>query len=493
MAIDQHVIETQAAEDGAYTFRDESTLGTRMQLLFVADTCAAARDAAMAVRAEIDRLDLILNGRRRDSELFALNTSAVHRASPELFTVVSAAESWLQASRGAFSGRLGRIIELWRRAVDAPPDRAHAAKLARAAASAHVALDAATRTIARPEAVAFALDGIAKGWIVDRAFQVARAMPGVRGALVDIGGDVRCGGRAPSQAGWSAGIPDPRLPFDNAPLVATAHLIEHAIATSGRGPRDRRIDGLRYSPTLSPFDGWPIAHHVSTSVIAHSATDADALATALLVLPHDQALALAEEQRVVARIEPSDGVAAWTRLAQDAAVPAHFTAVRARDTAGTASDSKQWGDGWQALATFTAPRRQLIRDPQFRSPYMAMWITDLDNNPIRTLILVGKRADWQKDNFIWWSMNRASIERLVSTRSMSTSGAGVYNVFWDGVDDAGKTVAAGTYVLHVETSRERGQHTYRSLTLDFGKFQRFTEVLPPTEEGGGLRVGFDHY
>ena len=90
-------------------------------------------------------------------------------------------------------------------------------------------------------------------------------------------------------------------------------------------------------------------------------------------------------------------------------------------------------------------------------------------------------------------MNRASSERLVSTRSMSTSGAGVYNVFWDGVDDRGEPVRAGKYVLHVETSRERGKHTYRSLTLDFTRAERFVSVLAPTEEGGGLRVSFDHY
>ena len=76
---------------------------------------------------------------------------------------------------------------------------------------------------------------------------------------------------------------------------------------------------------------------------------------------------------------------------------------------------------------------------------------------------------------------------------MSTSGAGVYNVFWDGVDDRGEIVPADTYVLHVETSRERGKHTYRSLTLDFSAAARFVNELPPTEEGGGLRVAFDHY
>jgi len=498
MLLDQAVIESLAVEDGAYAFRDEAVLGTRMQLLFVADTFAAARDAAMAVRAEIDRLDLILNSRRAQSEVFALNHSTTHRASPELFAVVAAAEHWFALTQGAFSGRLGRVIDLWRHATDRVPSRATAASLAQDAANAHVDLDTTRRTIVRPDAVQFALDGIAKGWIVDRAFDVARSMPGVAGALVEIGGDIRCGGRAPERAGWCVGVPDPRLPFDNTPLVAHAHLKEHAIATSGRGPRDRCIDGVAYSPTLSPFDGWPIAHHVSASVIAASAAGADALATALLVSPTDQALALAESQGAVARIETIEDAPAWTRLAQATTAPAHFAATQPREgtpspTSEKPKSEKQWEAGWQALATFTAPRRQLIRDPQFRSPYMAMWITDANNNPVRTLILVGKRADWQKDNFIWWSMHRDRTERLVAARSMSTSGAGVYNVFWDGVDDAGRTVTAGKYVLHVETSRERGKHTYRSIALDFTTFARFKAELPPTEEGGGLRVGFDHY
>jgi thiamine biosynthesis lipoprotein len=492
MLADQPIIEIPACEDGAYVFRDESILGTRMQLMFVAHTYAAARDAGMAVRAEVDRLNLIFNSRREDSELFALNHSHQHRASPELFAVIALAEHWRAATRGAFSGRLGRVIQAWRDADVAPPSRSQLAQLASAAADARVELDASSRTITRPDSVEFMLDGIAKGWIVDRAFLAACSMPGIAGALVDIGGEVRCGGRAPTAEGWRVGIPDPRLPFDNAPLVGTVQLANHAIATSGRGPRDRNLNGAIISPTLSPHDGWPVEHHVSASVIASTAADADAIATALLVLPEEEALAIADQHGVSARLETREHGAVFSQLARASSEPTHFTAVQARDESA-ARPATHWQEGWQALATFTAPRRQLIRDPSFRSPYMAMWITDLDNNPVRTLIVVGKRADWQKDNFIWWSMNRSKTERLVATRSMSTSGAGVYNVFWDGVDDAGQAVPAGKYVLHVETSRERGKHTYRSLTLDFGKFQRFTEVLPPTEEGGGLRVGFDHY
>ncbi len=484
------VIETLAPDIGAYSFRDEAILGTRLQLQLVARSRAAAHEAALAIRAEIDRLDLILSGWRGDSELATLNRVSRHRASPELFAVIALAERWRAATYGAFSPRLGHVIATWRETRTDPPARSTTHRLARAAARASITLDPIARTIERPDAVRFALDGIAKGWIVDRAFELALTMPGVSGALIDIGGDIRAGGAAPSADGWLVGIADPRLPQDNAPLIATARLTQHAIATSGRGPRVMTAGADQYSPTLSPLDGWPITHRKSATVIADSAANADALATAMLVMDTANAQALAERHDASVRIDDGHDVQ-WSRLARAAATPGHF--VAAANTASLASQTTQWQPNWQALATFTAPRRQLIRDPQFRSPYVAMWITDQDNRPIRTLLLVGKRADWQKDNFVWWSMNRASTERLVATRSMSTSAAGTYNVFWDGVDDAGNRVPAGTYVLHVETSRERGKHTHRSLTLDFGKFQRFVEELPPSEEGGGLRVSFDRY
>lgn len=495
MAILDHAlpIEALATEAGGYAFRDECILGTRMNLVLVAQSFELAHEAAHAVRTEIDRLSSIFDARDPSSELSVLNSSSRHLASVELFAVVDRAEQWREHTRDAFSARLGKVVAAWNDATSEPPRRTLVAELARAAREADVRLDHDTRTIFRPEAVQFALDGFAKGWIVDRAYEIARNAFGIAGALVEIGGEIRCGGNAPDAGGWCIDIADPLIVADNAPTVARAHMSDHAIATSGRGPRDHVVNGVRFSPTLSPRDGWPVAHHISASVISRSAADADALATAMLVAPDSQALALADEHGAVARITAQDAAVKWTALAQAEDAPAHFTATRAREASTQTLEGAPWPEGWQALATFTAPRRQLIRDPEFRSPYMAMWITDTDNRPVRTLLLVGKRADWQKDNFIWWSINRAHTERLVSIRSMSTSGAGVYNVFWDGVNDAGETVPAGTYVLHVETSRERGKHTYRSLTLDFGKFKRFTEVLPPTEEGGGLRVGFDHY
>jgi thiamine biosynthesis lipoprotein len=476
-------IEALAEQRGQYQFRDEAVLGTRLGLTISASNGDVALVAARTARAEIDRLNLVFNSRLRSSELFALNTTNEHRASADLFAAIEAAERWRVTSDGAFSPRLGRVLDHWRGAGAALPDRARAKRLAEAA-TARVEMDPATRTIIRPDMVRFALDGFAKGWIVDAALKAMLACEGVSGALVDIGGDIACGG-VPPEGGWTIDIPDPLLPFDNAPVVTSVSLTGGGIATSGRGPRDRTIDGQRLSPTLSPRNGWSIEHRVSASAIAGSAADADALATALMVLPQDDALKLiARLPGTGARLSAPDGAAVAAGIWQSLEQPAP---VRIQSGGGA------WFKGWQALATFTAPRRQLIRDPDFRSPYMAMWITDANNRPVRTLILVGKREEWQRDNYIWWQLNRAATGRLISTRSMSTSGAGVYNVFWDGVDDRGAPVAPATYILHVETSRERGKHTYRQLSLDFTRAERFNRVLEPTEEGGGLKVTFDHY
>lgn len=454
----------------AHHFRDEAILGTRMNLIIRALSHSAALAAAHAARAEIDRLDLVFNSRRPDSELVALNSAASLTASPDLFAVIALAERMRTRTANAFSGRLGRLIDLWRSAGTSP-DPAVTARLAADIAAGDVRLDPATRTIRRPEPVAFALDAVAKGYIVDRALTTARACPGVSSALVDIGGDIACAGAFP------VGLSD--LSFDNAPISLTLDLDNAAIATSGEGPRDRIVANTRFSPTLSPRTGQPVTATRSATAIAPTAAEADALATALMVMDPAEALAFAQD--FPARILPRDGAPIASPHWRAELVP-----IQQRTTGA-------WHPGWQALATFTAPRRQLIRDPDFRSPYMAMWITTPDNKPVRTLILIGKHAEWQKDNYIWWQLNRGRQDKLVSTRSMSTSGAGVYNVFWDGRDDSGREIKPGPLVLHVETSRERGKHTYRRLDLDFTQARRFNEVLPPTEEGGGLTVGFDHY
>lgn len=479
----------------AFAFHDESILGTHLRLLINTDLQDEAFAAAHRARAEIDRLDQILNWRSETSELSNLNRSSSLAVSADLYAVIAAAERWKQRSNGAYSGRLGLLGELWRASRAALPDREQCARLAEAAHTADVGLDPATRTITRPDAVKFDLDGLAKGYIIDRALDAALGSPAIEGALLDIGGDIRAAGAAPGGAGWIVGLPDPLATHDNAALVGRVSLRDRAIATSGCGPRDRRISGAHVSQTLDPRTGWPVPHQRSATAIAASAADADALATALLTLPHNEQAHLVKSlDGAVARLADPDG-ANWITGADDlsASPPALWTPVQSRTDNRPKADGQSWHEGWSAFVTFQAPPRQKNRDRAFRSPYVAIWMADMENRPVRTLVLIGSIKEWQEDNYIWWGQHRSSAQSLLDTRSMSTRGSGQYRLLWDGIDESAAKVPPGKYVLHIETSRERGRHTHRSLELDFTKAKAFTAEIPTSEEAGGVIVSFEKF
>lgn len=488
-----HVIATPApvvAARDVYAFHDPHVLGTRLNLLVRAEDQAGAYAAASAARAEIDRLDRVLNWREATSEISQLNRSARHEASADLFAVVAAAERWRKLSAGAVSGRMGRLLQVWREACETP-DAGEMARLAQEIADADVGLDAASRMIMRPEPVAFDLDALAKGYIVDRALAAAMAAPGVGGIMLDIGGDIRCAGQGPCDGRWLIGLPQPLSTFDNAPACGAFELDDGAVATSGCGPRDLGVNGVR-AATLDPRTGWPVAHRRSATAVASRAMDADALATAMLVSSDDDARALiACTPGATARVTTPER-AVW--LGQDQA-----PLVRWIDYEAPQAPAKQplyqsgWPDGWIANVTFTAPPKDMRREIAFRSPYVALWVTDTEGNPVRTLLLIGRYKDWHEGNHVWWRQNRAKLDELFAGRSMSTRGSGTYKIYWDGIDDAGRPVKPGRYVMNVETSRERGGHSHRRLEIDFSTMRKFEEDIPMDAEAGGLNVSFEKF
>ncbi|MEZ5937879.1 MAG: DUF2271 domain-containing protein [Hyphomonadaceae bacterium] len=498
------------AAEALSVFQHAGVLGTRLNLAVHAEDPVEAARAEQRVLARIAALDRTLNWRDPASELSRLNASLAMTASPDLFAVVEAAENWRIRSGGAFSGRLGRIHDLWRdlgRASRSTPDRAQLARLAAEADRARVELDPADRTIVHPDAVRFDLDAVAKGYIVDRALEAAMQSPAIRGALLDIGGDIRCAGAPPGAETWFIGLPDPLHDVDNAPLLGGFSIRDRAVATSGFGPRtlgaeapqaNAEVDASPLGTIINPRSGWPAPRRRSATVVADTAAEADALATTLVALS-------VEDGRDIIRSSPnasarvSNGVRAdWLSADATGAPPPEWIPVQAKPPGRSVQTSpapgeQTWPEGWVAYTTFQAPPRQRKRDPSFRSPYVAIWISDADNRPIRTLLLVGTIKEWHQDNFIWWSLNRGRAMQLLAARSMSTRGSGEYRVLWDGADDAGKMMPAGKYVMHVETSRERGRHTHRSLVIDATGAKTSDSELPQTEEAGGLSVSFLKY
>lgn len=411
------------AEAQTWNFHADHVLGTNFDMAVVTPREAEAQFAFAAAQAEITRLDKVLSGWRDDSELTAFNADAAHQASADLAAVVRACETWRMRSGGAFDASLNTC-----------PAR----------------LD---------------IDGIAKGYVIDKVLAAARrAAPCATAMMIDIGGDLACWG----DRTWAVGVADPASPQDNAAPLTVLALRDRALAVSGPGPRDRLVDGQPVSHLIDTTTGQP-APRRQAAVVAHTAMDADALATALATLPPARGVALAERMPgVEAMILDADGTrhetAGWVSCQAAAPLPS----------------------GFQVQVEYALPKVEVAN---YRKPYMIVWVTDADKNPIKTLLILGTKRDYQEDNYVWWRRFGRKNPGLLDSVGRPTRAPGKYTVGWDGTDDAGKPVAQGAYLIHVEASREHGGHTYQSIPVQLGA-KPVAAALPAADELGAIKVSY---
>jgi thiamine biosynthesis lipoprotein len=128
-------------------------------------------------------------------------------------------------------------------------------------------------------------NAIAQGYSVDLAGGFLQQM-GIDNYLVDIGGEVLARGNKPNGDLWIVGIEKPSEDMNSGrTLKATLKIKNKAIATSGNYRKYYEVDGIRYSHTIDPLSGYPVKHSLlSATVMADSASMADAYATAFMVM-----------------------------------------------------------------------------------------------------------------------------------------------------------------------------------------------------------------
>lgn len=269
----------------------EPLLGTRVALRLRADGEADAAAAERAAIAEIERLEALLSAYRPDSEWSRWRRGEPVEAGPELHAVLSLAAHWHARSGGAFNPSAGVLRARWLRAVEEQevPPADELAALAADIATLPFAIERG-RVERRGDCSRLDLHAIAKGWIVDRAATVATACARIHEVVLNAGGDLVHRG----DGEVIAGIEDPRRPFDNAPPMARVRVANAGLATGSGARRPYRIGGQAFDHTLDPTTGQPVAHVRSASVLAPDAATADALATAVAVLPVAEGLRLAD-------------------------------------------------------------------------------------------------------------------------------------------------------------------------------------------------------
>ncbi|MEC7543715.1 MAG: FAD:protein FMN transferase, partial [Verrucomicrobiota bacterium] len=145
------------------------------------------------------------------------------------------------------------------------------------------------------------LSGSAKGEIIDLICDLLDRW-GFNNYLVEIGGEIRAEGKGRKGKGWVVGLEDGHT--KNAKGIASVPLRNYAVATSGsyRLTKPNPDSNRSASHLIDPRTGRPVEHDlIAVNAFAPTARDADAWATALMILGPEDGMKMAEKMDMVAR------------------------------------------------------------------------------------------------------------------------------------------------------------------------------------------------
>ena len=279
-----------------------ATMGTAWHVTLVSGS-STPESAALQTGIEdiLQGVDRSMSTYREDSEISRFNRAPVatwYTLSPPFVQVLAAALDVGRHSEGAYDVTVAPLVDLWgfgpTRGAAAVPDAPKIAQLLAVVGQDKLRLDVSGSRAMKQAPLSLDFSSIAKGYAVDAVADWLLGQ-GVARFMVEVGGEVRVAGRSPRGDAWRIAI---ERPDSGARSVAAALAVtDVAVATSGDYRNFFELDGVRYSHSIDPRTGYPVAHDlVSVTVIADSAMLADAWATALEVLGSERATAVAQQR-----------------------------------------------------------------------------------------------------------------------------------------------------------------------------------------------------
>ena len=264
-------------------------MGTFVTMTLMHTSQDEAEEVMGRVVEEIDRLAGLMDRFDESTAVARLNREGViEDAPPEIIEVISRGLYHHQLTRGNFDISVKPVVDLFEEKMGhgkevLPTERE--LKEALALVDSHQIELEGRRVRFKKPGMGITLDGIAKGYAVDKASEMMAGL-GIENHLINAGGDIRTMGSKEDQRPWAVAIQDPQKGKDYPDVV---HMNDGAIATSGDYENfyDRE---KRFHHIVNPKTGLSPEQTSSLSVMGSKTMDADALATAVLVMGPDQGI-----------------------------------------------------------------------------------------------------------------------------------------------------------------------------------------------------------
>lgn len=269
-----------------------NAMATRFEIVLHGDNPVGLRAAGEEALTEIERVEAQLSLYRPTSEIAHLNARAAHepvRVTPSLFRLLEQAQRLHQETGGAFDITVAPLVRCWGfmgGAGQVPSPEALAEARAKVGMQ-WVELKENDFTVRfGREGMMLDLGAIGKGYALERAADLLREA-GVTSALLNGGtSTIHALGNPPEGRHWKVAVEFPAQPQPDArptPL-ATVELRDEALSVSAVWGKSFQAGGKTFGHVLDPRTGQPAADAVLAAVVLPSATETDALSTALLTV-----------------------------------------------------------------------------------------------------------------------------------------------------------------------------------------------------------------
>ncbi len=230
------------------------------------------------------------------------------KVDPDIMALLKFGKEIYESTDGKVNIAYGAVLSLWhdkREAGIADPENASLpddAALLEAAKHCNIEdliLDEENSTVYfKDPALRLDVGGIAKGWAVERVAELLEK-EGAKSYLLNIGGNLRAIGKKGDGTKWICPVQNPFYidgEEDN-PYAVSGEIAETSLVTSGDYERYFTVDGVRYAHIVDPETRYPAKLHRSVTILTKDSGIADALSTALFILPVEEGKALIEKMR----------------------------------------------------------------------------------------------------------------------------------------------------------------------------------------------------
>ena len=287
-------IDSQSLPEQEIFSQTRSLMDTTVTITAVSSNETSAAEIIDHAFEKMNYVDELMNNYDNSSEISTLNNEAeVTNADPELVDVISRSTYYSEKSSGAFDISIQPILDLWASkyapgGTNQPPTSDEINETLKLVNYSAIMIEG--NNVSMNNGMKITLGGVAKGYAVDAAVE-SMVNDGIISGFVNAGGDGRYIGTKPDGSHWRVGLQNPDKSEE---AVTIMNIQDVAVATSGNYER-YFSDEAKVSHIADPRTGYPSGNLISSTVIAETAMDADALATSVFILGEEEGIAMVEE------------------------------------------------------------------------------------------------------------------------------------------------------------------------------------------------------